>query len=281
VALGPYSAVLDGVRGVRWESRRRVGGGLIGAHASTRRGGGVEFSEYRVYRQGDDPRRMDWKLLARTDRPYVRVAEEQAVLPTMIVVDASGSLAYPSPGFGKWGQACQIVVGLAAVAHASGDPVGLIVAADRGTIAVAPRTRRGTVGEIASVLEGITPAGTQSVAAAAGTVRRGRLVVVSDFLGDDAKGLLAGVVDGVAVHIVAREELDPPWDEAMVSDPEQPGVARLLVGGTRAEYTARFAAWREAVARVVRADGAAYALVTTDEAPARAVRRIVGGGIER
>jgi uncharacterized protein (DUF58 family) len=284
VALDAYGALLDGVRGVRWESRRRVAGGPSGAHASTRRGGGAEFSEYRVYRQGDDPRRMDWRLLARTDRAYVRLADEQALLPTVIVVDASASLGFPAPAMGKWRQVCQIVVGLAAVAHGSGDPVGLMVAARDGIVKVAPRTRRGTVGEIASVLDGITPAGTQSVSAAVAAsraVRRGRVVIVSDFLGDDATGLLAGVEEGAAVHIVAREELDPPWGEAQVTDPEQPTVTRLLVGGTRAAYTGRFAAWREALAREIRADNAVYALVPTDEAPARAVRRIVGGGVER
>src|SRR6266851_3149666 len=74
--------VIDAMRGVRWMARRPVLVGAPGAHRSRRRGTAVEFTEYRPYRQGDDPRRLDWKLLARTDRAYLRLTDDQAVLPT-------------------------------------------------------------------------------------------------------------------------------------------------------------------------------------------------------
>jgi uncharacterized protein (DUF58 family) len=281
VDLSAYGELLDELRGVRWPPRRRVFGGPTGVHGSTRRGLGAELSEYRSYRQGDDPRQLDWKLLARTDRAYVRLADEHAILPTVVVVDASASLAYPVEGWGKWRFACHMAVGLAAVAHGAGDPVGIVVAAAGGAATVVPRTRRLIVSEIASVLAGVTPAGTQSVAPAVVAARslargRGRVVVVSDFLSDERAGWVAGDRgEWVAVHIAAREELDPPWARATVTDPEQPGVARALVRSSRAAYAARFAAWRGALADSVRAAGAAYTLVVTDERPSAAVRRIV------
>jgi uncharacterized protein (DUF58 family) len=284
-ALAVYSGLLDDVRGVRWPARRRVRGAPTGSHGSTRRGMGAEFTEYRAYRQGDDPRQLDWKLLARTDRAYVRLAEEQAILPTIVVVDASASLAYPAPRFAKWTQACQVAVGLAAVAHGSGDPVGLLVAAPDGVLTVPPRTRQGIIPEIASVLAGVTPAGGQSIAAAAvaarallarGGRRGGRLVVVSDFLGDGGvERMVGGGGECVAVHIVAREELDPPSEQVVVTDPEAPALTRSVAGSARTSYLKRFGAWRDELAHAVRAAGAAYALVATDERPARAVRRIV------
>jgi uncharacterized protein (DUF58 family) len=277
-----YSALLDEVRGLRWPPRRRVRGSSIGAHGSTRRGLGVEFSEYRAYRQGDDPRQLDWRLLARTDRAYVRLAEEQAILPTVFVVDASASLAYPEPGLDKWVQACRLVVGLAAVAHGSGDPVGVVVAAADEVLTVVPRTRRGIVAEIASVLASVTPAGAQSVRAATVAARAllgrgargGRVVIVSDFLGDERVGIVPGDGEWVAVHIAAREELDPPWRDVVVMDPEQSAVRRSLIGSDRAAYLERFGEWRGELAGAVRAAGAVYAFVPADEAPARAVRRI-------
>src|SRR5678810_1325164 len=64
-------SLLDAVRGVKWPALRPVTGALPGAHHSRLRGSAPELSEYRVYRQGDDPRRIDWRLLARSDRVYI------------------------------------------------------------------------------------------------------------------------------------------------------------------------------------------------------------------
>jgi len=83
-----YGALLDAVRGVHWQARRAVTGALAGTHHSKQRGTSAEFTEYRFYRQGDDPRRIDWRLLARSDRAYIRLATDRAILPTMIVLDA-------------------------------------------------------------------------------------------------------------------------------------------------------------------------------------------------
>src|SRR3979411_3314952 len=73
MTAGPYGALLDAVRGVRWPAVRRVAGATLGAHPSRLRGNSSEFSEFRPYRQGDDPRRVDWRLLGRSDRAYVRL----------------------------------------------------------------------------------------------------------------------------------------------------------------------------------------------------------------
>src|SRR4051812_1432825 len=120
-------ALLDAVRGVHWPSRRAVAGGPTGSHHSKMRGVSAEFTEYRLYRQGDDSRRLDWRLLARSDRAYIRLATDRAVLPTTIVLDASASMAFPVASRAKWRRAQEIAIGLAAVTHADGDPVGVAV----------------------------------------------------------------------------------------------------------------------------------------------------------
>src|SRR5580692_7359035 len=127
-----HAAMLDALRGVRWPARHNVSPGSPGAHRSRRLGAAVEFTEYRPYRYGDDPRRLDWKLLARTDRAYIRLTDDHAVLPTTITIDASASMAYPVATLGKWRLAEALAVGFAAVANNGGDPVGVtIVASDR------------------------------------------------------------------------------------------------------------------------------------------------------
>ena len=101
MSAGPYGALLDAVRGVRWPAARRVMGATLGAHPSQLRGNSSEFSEFRPYRQGDDPRRLDWRLLARSDRAYVRLTTDRATLRTSMLVDASAY--YPKSAIiGGW-----------------------------------------------------------------------------------------------------------------------------------------------------------------------------------
>src|SRR3982751_4217636 len=106
-------------------------------------GGSAEFTEYRAYRQGDEVRRIDWKLLARSNRAYIRLSNDRTVLTTMLLVDASGSLAYPSASLEKWHYTRHLAIGLAAAAHRGGDPVGLIAVTSDGLRRLPPRTRRG------------------------------------------------------------------------------------------------------------------------------------------
>jgi uncharacterized protein (DUF58 family) len=158
MTAGPYGALLDAVRGVRWAAVRRVAGATLGAHPSKLRGNSSEFSEFRPYRQGDDPRRVDWRLLARSDRAYVRLTTDRATLRTAILVDASASMAFPAPELTKWVRAREIAVALAAVAHAEGDPVGLAIAGDT-PFTLAPRARRSVIVEMIRALDATTPRG--------------------------------------------------------------------------------------------------------------------------
>lgn len=282
-----HGALLDALRALRWPARRAVSGALPGAHRSRQRGSAPELSEYRLYRQGDDPRRLDWKLLARSDRAYVRLADDHSVLPTLFLVDSSASMAFPTASNAKWEQACALAVGLAAVAHSGGDPVGLIAPTERGMVVLPPRSRRDAVHEMARALESVTPAGTIALAPSLAAMRRGaRVVLVTDFLGD-AEALQRGAREHAAaggeifaVHVVAREELDPPTRAVLAVDPEEPSIARPLGSEGHDAYRARFAAWREELARQWRLTGASYALVSTDENAAVATRRIVRGAVQ-
>src|SRR5258707_15098546 len=127
MTAGPYGSLLDAVRGVRWPAARRVGGATLGAHPSKLRGNSSEFSEVRPYRQGDDPRRVDWRLLARSDRAYVRLTTDRATFSTGMVVDASASMAFPATSLDKWRLARELAVGLGSVAHAEADPEGISI----------------------------------------------------------------------------------------------------------------------------------------------------------
>ena len=101
-----------------------------GIHVGRERGAGVEFSEYRAYAPGDEWRRVDWKLLARADRYYVREAERDSHVAVWLWLDATASMAEPSrsmAGVDKLWYARTILACIAAIAQRQGDAFGLIV----------------------------------------------------------------------------------------------------------------------------------------------------------
>jgi uncharacterized protein (DUF58 family) len=282
------SSLLEAVRAVSWPARRLLRGGHSGGHLSRVLGQSAEFVEYRAYRQGDETRRIDWKLLARTDRASVRMAQDHAMLPTMLLLDASASMAYPAATLAKWHHARQIVLGLCAATHQSGDPVGIVVAqggADSDQerlLRLSARTRRGVVQEIAKLLQEVIPRGTVALAPQLAAMRKcQRAVIISDFLGDAqsllriAAQFLTQGKEVYAIHVIDQSELEPPQAAVLYVDPENSHIRRPMVAATRARYQAQFGAWREALAREWRMRGAVYIQGTTQEPAAFAIRRIV------
>lgn len=281
-SLATFAPVLDAVRGIGWPALRRVRSAVPGPHVSRVRGTTAEFVEYRPYRQGDEPRKIDWKLVARTDRVYIRLSQERAVLPTVLVLDASASMGFPAPANDKWEHARRIGIGLAEVARQKGDPVGLTVVHPGGTRTVPPRTRRTVLEEMMHAVD-VAPSGAQPLLPALREAMRRcrRLVIVTDFLGDaDAllsatRAFVAAGNEVYAVHVVAQGELDPDPKKLLLADPEQPEVRRPMSPPARAAYLRRFGAWREQLARDWRRAGAVYTMVVPGQEPMRqTIRRL-------
>ena len=114
-----------------------------GIHAGRERGAGVEFSEYRAYAPGDEWRRVDWKLLARADRYFVREAERDSHVAVWLVLDASASMLEPSrevEGVDKLAYARTLLGCVAAIAQRQGDAFGLVVLND-GKVQFTPAMR--------------------------------------------------------------------------------------------------------------------------------------------
>jgi uncharacterized protein (DUF58 family) len=282
--LAQYAALLDALTGLTWPSASRARAGDPGAHRSSRLGRSPEFTEYRAYRPGDDLRRLDWKLYGRTDRLFLRIADDHAALRTAIVVDASASMRFPKDERGKWEHACAIALGLAAIAINDGDAVGMTLSAAAGDRSLPPSRRRDMLHDIAQLFDVVHPVGSPSLADSITRVAsHPRVVVLTDFLGDAEHALsalrvaVAAGAEVFAVHVVADEELNPPTRPFVAADPEREEVRRSLSEANRAGYDAAFASWRAHIAAELHGMSARYALTSTADPVREVVRRVVSG----
>ena len=87
---------LSSLEHLRFTTRQRMDGAYSGRHLSRQQGGSGEFVDFREYTSGDDLRRLDWKVLGRTGRRYLRLYQDETNLSCTLVLDASGSRTIPA-----------------------------------------------------------------------------------------------------------------------------------------------------------------------------------------
>lgn len=122
------------------QARFLVQGYFSGMHRSPMRGFNVEFKEYRSYEQGDEPRTIDWKVYARTDRLQVKVREEDTNLTAYVLIDASASMDYRSPNavMSKWDFARSVAAAMILLLHRQRDAASLGVFGSDGLQFIRP-----------------------------------------------------------------------------------------------------------------------------------------------
>ena len=178
--------------GIELVTQGIVEGFLSGLHRSPRRGFSVEFAEHRAYQMGDELRYVDWKLLARTDRFYVKQYEEETNLRAMLVLDTSRSMEWTGDAetrLTKLAYARLLTASLALILLRQRDATGLITFDDTVRHVVPPRARVTQWHQVLATLTKVE-AGTRTAAEPAlrrvvGHLRRRGLVVfVSDLLLD-------------------------------------------------------------------------------------------------
>jgi uncharacterized protein (DUF58 family) len=247
---GPMSDAL--LRGLDIHIGRRVEGLLAGDYRSTLLGDGTELAQIRPYAIGDDVRRIDWNVTARTGEPHVRVQLAERVLVTWLVLDTSASMGFGTADRRKADVAEGVAVAVGHVATRRGNRLGAVVFGSGPPRGVPPRQGRlGLVGLLAALRD--EPNGHAAAATSLGEAfkrtaalarQRALVVVVSDFRGplDWRRALLdlAGRHDVVAVEIRdPREQELPDAGELWLVDPE---TGRQLRVDTRdANLRARFA----------------------------------------
>ena len=140
-------------------ARRVVDGFLSGKNRSRRHGFSVEFVEHREYAPGDDLRHLDWKVLGRMDRFYIKRYEEETNITAVLVLDASASMTYGSKTLTKFELGAYAASGLGYLLHRQRDSVGLVLYDSEVRACVPPSVKRVTIANIAAKLAGAKPSG--------------------------------------------------------------------------------------------------------------------------
>ena len=119
-------AALMAIRNLELRARTVVEGFWHGIHRSPYHGFSVEFTEYRPYSSGDDPRYLDWRLVARTDRYFIKKFEDETNLRCQLIVDQSRSMDFGSLTYTKADYARTLAATLGYFLAQQGDATGLL-----------------------------------------------------------------------------------------------------------------------------------------------------------
>jgi uncharacterized protein (DUF58 family) len=218
------AATLSRLGGLKLRARAVVDGVLSGQHKSPHQGQSVEFAEHKEYAPGDELKHLDWKAYGKFDRYYIKRYEHETNLRGVMVVDASGSMAYGSQGVSKFEVAQVLAASLAHLLLRQQDGAGVSLVTKGVTREVPPRANATHLSAVLDALEHTTPTGPTDLALAADQLadklpRRSLVCVFSDFFdeqGDALKRLLALKArkhDVAIFHLVDPAELTFPFDD--------------------------------------------------------------------
>jgi uncharacterized protein (DUF58 family) len=267
-------------------------GGLKGARRSTKRGQSVEFADYRDYSLGDDLRQLDWNVLARLERLFVKLFVEEEDVTISFLVDTSASMAEGTPSkltFAKRAVAALGYIGLASEDRVVATALGGRVARRRSSLRGSGRVFR-LLSDLSAidVVEGPTDLVAAARHAAAQVSGRGVAVLISDLLDPGAdrvlRELAATGTELIVLHVLSPEELEPTLaGDLRLVDRETGEGSDVTIDLPAVEaYQRRLAAWRADLAATAARRRVTFVELSTDILLADLVfaelrrRRVVG-----
>lgn len=265
-----------------------VEGVLAGLHRSPFRGLSIEFAEYRRYQPGDDPKKVDWKAYARSDRYYIKEFEDETNLDAHLVIDASASMSFGSGAVTKWQYGGILAASLAYLLQQQNDAVGLVVMDEAIRTEMPAKNTRAHLIELIGRLEQVQPSRQTRLAEALHRVaarikRRGMVIIISDLLDEPADVVAAlrhlkfGGNDVVVFHTLDAVELNFDFNGPHhFVDPESNAMTPALAEDVRKAYLeaiSKFTAfYKEELGRV----NMSYTILNTSDPLDRALLSFLG-----
>lgn len=258
-------------------AREVVQGFLSGRHPSPYHGSSVEYADHRPYSMGDELRALDWKLLAKTDKYYVKLFEDQTNLRCTILLDLSRSMAFAAEGrMTKLVYGAHLAAALGYLMLRQNDAVGLALFDNQLRHYLPARSTASHFHLIVELLEAVQPRlqsriGTVMHELAARLKRRGMVILVSDLL-DDPETLFGALGhfryrqhEVIVFHVMDPHELTFPY-ERLTRFKDMEGTSMIVAnpGNIRRRYLERLDAFMSQMKAGCLERGIAYELATTD-----------------
>lgn len=242
-------------------ARQVVEGFLTGRHRSPYHGFSVEYLDHRAYTPGDELRTLDWKILARNDRYFVKLFEDETNLRAYILLDCSQSMAFQSGEVSKLQYGSYLAAALTYLLLRQNDAVGLTLFDSAVRLHMPSKARPTQFRRVLDLLDKTTPGGDTNVGAVLHEVaerikRRGLVIVISDLI-DKEEEIAAGLQhfrhnhhEVVVFHVLDDAELTFPYDR-LTRFKDMEGTGRVVANpkSLRARYLSRINAFTEHVKR--------------------------------
>ncbi len=232
-------AGLARVGGLELIARQVVEGFLTGRHRSPYHGFSVEYLDHRSYTPGDEIRLLDWKVLARTDKYYVKLYEDETNLRAYILLDCSRTMGFKSGKIDKLTYGAYLAAALTYLLIRQNDAVGLVLFDTKVRTYIPPAAHPSQFRRVLETLDDVAPSGETDVGSilhevAERTKRRGLIILISDLI-DDESAIANGLGhfrhdnhDVIVFHTMDDAELNFPFDrQTRFKDME--GAGRVVV----------------------------------------------------
>lgn len=257
-------------------SRKILAGKMKGERRSKRKGFSTEFADHRSYVVGDDLRFIDWNILIRLDRLFIKLFEEEEDLHIHLLIDTSRSMEFGEPT--KIDYARRLAAALAYIGLSQSDRVLITPFSEDIDPRIPPARGRRSIFRVFEDLSGMKAQGGTSLersckSFAMRSQGKGVVLLISDFM--DKSGfeaslryLFARQMDVFVIHVLSAEELDPPaTGDLRLVDAEDGDVAEITVSAPLlARYQKTLAAYRASIRDYCHKRGASY-FFTSNQVP--------------
>ncbi len=260
-------------------TRRDVGSRGFGMHPSRNKGAGLEFAQYRAYEPGDELRRIDWKLFARSDKFFVREAEQESPVSVWILIDASASMGQAdrsAPDWSRLDAAKLLALCTAELALMQGDRFGWIALQDTALGVAEPRGGRSQMDRMQIDFARLHASGQFPDASTLAPLwerigAQDLVLFLSDCFDEGGIALIERLAKAgrevLAVQLLTVEERDFPFDGGYRFLDQESGAALIGDGkGLRETFLGRFTAARAALDERLDTAGIRHAAYVLDEA---------------
>ena len=268
-------AVLGRIGNLELLAKTVVDGFLTGLHRSPYLGFSSDFAEHRPYMPGDDIRRIDWRLYARTDRHYIKLFEAETNTNFVVLLDVSASMSYGSHSLAKIDYARYLAACLTYFSSRQRDRVG-VVTFDHEVLNFVPPSMK-HLDTILYTLDRVEPGRPGHLSEPVMRImemlgRKGILVVISDFYEEpdrviNALGpLRASGHDVIAFHVMDPYELEFPFEESSgFEDLETGEQIPVIPGKLRDDYLEMVRAHLDTLAKRLKDNRIDYVLLDTSQ----------------